>query len=166
MRELDLTTSEAIDYAALNAAVIAPTGRQLNPYLLGLRIWEEMERTGGTEQLFAVRESEADVSFLRNYMTESMVAQVAPGWSKEQLVHSRINGGHPSILVLDGDWQRQGQLRLQHVFDGNELDARHLEKTLAHVQTLWGAPVHLETVRRERPIRCSHDGRLFEVTDI
>jgi stage V sporulation protein R len=166
MRELDLTTSEAIDYAAFNAAIIGPAGRHINPYLVGLRIWEEIERKGGTDLLFEVRECETDVSFLRNHLSEQTAADLTPGLSVTQFVQSRMNGGHPCIVISAGDGQQPGHLHMQHRYDGVELDARHLEKTLAHVHSLWGAPVHIETVRNERAIRYSYDGILFEVTEI
>lgn len=89
MRELDLTSSEAIEFAKLNAGVVQPSKTGINPYYLGLKIFEdiedrynnpteEMKRRGvkpnsGREKMFEVREIESDISFLRNYLTKDLV---------------------------------------------------------------------------------------------
>ena len=85
MRELNLTTDETIEYAKLNAGVVQPSSTTINPYYLGLKIFEdieerynhpteEMRKLGvkpntGREKLFEVREIESDTSFIRNYLT-------------------------------------------------------------------------------------------------
>ncbi|MCY8087515.1 SpoVR family protein [Bacillus sonorensis] len=89
MRELDLTSSEAVEFAKLNAGVVQPSKTGINPYYLGLKIFEdieerynnptdEMKRMGvqpnsGREKIFEVREIESDISFIRNYLTKDLV---------------------------------------------------------------------------------------------
>jgi len=91
LRELDLTDQEYVEFADLNAGVVSPgSRRQLNPYYVGLKIWEDIlrrwdepteeERTAlhrqpgqGLAKAFEVRELENDVSFLRNYLTAELV---------------------------------------------------------------------------------------------
>lgn len=89
MRELNLTTSETIEYAKLNAGVVQPSTTSINPYYLGIKIFEhiekkydnptdEMRRFGakpnaGREKIFEVREIESDVSFIRNYLSKELV---------------------------------------------------------------------------------------------
>lgn len=89
VRELDLTSAEAIEFAKLNAGVVQPSKTGINPYYLGLKIFEdieerynnpteEMKRRGvkpgaGREKMFEVREIESDISFLRNYLTKDLV---------------------------------------------------------------------------------------------
>ncbi|TSI10696.1 SpoVR family protein [Lysinibacillus sp. BW-2-10] len=91
MRELNLTTDETIEYAKLNAGVVQPSKTSINPYYLGLKIFEdiekrynnpteEMKRLGvkpnsGREKIFEVREIESDISFIRNYLTKDLVDQ-------------------------------------------------------------------------------------------
>ncbi|RUL47891.1 SpoVR family protein [Lysinibacillus antri] len=91
MRELNLTTDETIEYAKLNAGVVQPSKTSINPYYLGLKIFEdiekrynnpteEMKRLGvkpnsGREKIFEVREIESDISFIRNYLTKELVDQ-------------------------------------------------------------------------------------------
>ncbi|OCA87432.1 SpoVR family protein [Pseudobacillus wudalianchiensis] len=89
IRELDLTSGEAIEFAKLNAGVVQPSRTSINPYYLGLKMFEdieerynnpteEMKRRGvkegsGREKIFEVREIESDISFLRNYLTKELV---------------------------------------------------------------------------------------------
>jgi stage V sporulation protein R len=93
MRELDLTDNEHIEFANLHSGVVSPQKGQLNPYYLGYKIYEDIERrwnepsaeerekfgrTGnqGREKIFEVRELENDVSFLRNYLTEELCEEL------------------------------------------------------------------------------------------
>ncbi|MBP1949379.1 spore cortex formation protein SpoVR/YcgB (stage V sporulation) [Virgibacillus litoralis] len=88
---MDLTTGEVIEFAQLNANVVQPSKQQINPYYLGLKIFEDIEerynnpteemiRLGvepnlGREKMFEVREIESDISFIRNYLTKELVQQ-------------------------------------------------------------------------------------------
>lgn len=40
----DLTSDETIEFAKLNASVVQPSQQSLNPYYLGLKIFEDIER--------------------------------------------------------------------------------------------------------------------------
>jgi len=90
LRELDLTEAETIEFAKLHASVIQTSPTSINPYHLGLKIFEdieerwnnptkeEQERFGrkpgeGRAKIFEVRELESDISFLRNYLTKDLV---------------------------------------------------------------------------------------------
>ncbi|MCK1984555.1 MULTISPECIES: SpoVR family protein [Peribacillus] len=89
IRELDLSSGEAIEFAKLNAGVVQPSRTSINPYYLGLKVLEDIEerydnpteemiRQGvkpgsGREKMFEVREIESDISFLRNYLTKDLV---------------------------------------------------------------------------------------------
>jgi stage V sporulation protein R len=192
MRELDLDEEETIEFAKLNASVIQPSRTSINPYYLGLKIFEDIERRfnnpteeerklgrepgQGRQKIFEVRELESDISFLRNYLTKELVEELdlyvfqrqgnewtitEKNWEsvRDQLVASRINGGHPVILVQDGDYLQNGELYLVHKFEGVELDIKYLENTLPHVYALWGRSVHLETVIEGRPVVFCFNGK-------
>ncbi|MEO8288933.1 MAG: SpoVR family protein [Chloroflexota bacterium] len=90
MRELELTDDEYTDFATMNAGVIAPSRHSLNPYYLGVKLLEDIERRWdspteeerrkwgragdeGRKKLFEVRAEENDVSLIRNYLTEQLV---------------------------------------------------------------------------------------------
>ncbi|MBS4193520.1 SpoVR family protein [Lederbergia citri] len=89
LREMDLSSDESIEFAKLNAGVVQPSRTNINPYYLGLKIFEDIEErwnnpdedmikdgvepNSGREKIFEVREIESDISFLRNYLTKDLV---------------------------------------------------------------------------------------------
>lgn len=90
LREMNLTSEETVEYAKLNASVVQPSRHSLNPYYLGLKIFEDIERRWdhpteeeqrrfgrqqgkGREKIFEVRELDSDTSFLRSYLTKQLV---------------------------------------------------------------------------------------------
>src|SRR5699024_3163840 len=91
LRELNLTPDETIEYAKLNAGVIQPSKTQINPYYLGLKLFEDIEKrynnpteemkkqgvrqNSGRERSVEVREIESYISFIRNYLTKELVEQ-------------------------------------------------------------------------------------------
>jgi stage V sporulation protein R len=93
MRELDLPDVEMLEFAELHAGVVSPQKGQLNPYYLGYKLFEDIERRWdsptaeerekfgrvggeGRAKIFEVREMESDVSFLRNYLTEELCEEL------------------------------------------------------------------------------------------
>jgi len=180
IRELDLTSEETIEFSKLNSSVVVPSKHSLNPYYLGLKIFEDIEKRWdnptveeqrrfgrvpgkGREKIFEVRELDSDQSFLRNYLTKQLVEDLdlyifekkGPEWKitskswenvRDQLVFSKVNGGFPTLHVVDGDFNSLGELYIRHQFEGIELDLKYIDRTLPHVQKLWGKSVHLETV--------------------
>jgi len=177
---MDLTSEETIEFAKLNSSVVVPSRHTLNPYYLGLKIFEDIEKRWdnpteeekrrfgrkpgkGREKIFEVRELDSDQSFLRNYLTKDLVKELdlyvfekkGPEWKitdktweniRDQLVYSKVNGGFPTLQVVDGDYLGNGELYIQHQYEGEELDLKYVERTLPHVVSLWGKTVHLQTV--------------------
>lgn len=192
LRELDLTSDETIEFAKLNANVVQPSSTQLNPYYLGLKIFEsiekrydhpteEMKKRGvkpysGRQKMFEVREMDSDQSFIRNYLTKELTEEEdlylfqKEGTEyrisskefeaiRDQIISSRVNGGFPYLVVNDGDYLRNGELYLEHRFEGVELDIAYLEKVLPYIYKLWGRAVHLETEVNEKQMLYSYDGQ-------
>ncbi|MEK3887564.1 SpoVR family protein [Bacillus sp. FSL K6-3431] len=89
LREMNLTSEETIEFAKLNAGVVQPSRTNINPYYLGVKMFEDIEErwnnpsdemkaqgveeNSGREKMFEVREIESDISFLRNYLTKDLV---------------------------------------------------------------------------------------------
>lgn len=176
MREMELTDEESVDFAQMHSGVVVPSRTSINPYHLGLAMWEDIEKRWGREAMYEIREFDSDISFLRNYLTQELVEKldlytyqkvgnewkiVEKSWEKvrDQLCASKVNGGFPVLFVEDGDYLRNGELYLKHSFDGVELDIKYLEKTLPHVHLLWGRTTHLETMLEGRPVLFSYDGK-------
>jgi stage V sporulation protein R len=93
LREMDLNEAETIDFAKLHSSVIQPSATSINPYHLGLKIFEDIERRWdnptpeeqerfgrkpgqGRAKIFEVRELDSDLSFIRNYMTQDLVSKL------------------------------------------------------------------------------------------
>ncbi|QKS70687.1 SpoVR family protein [Paenalkalicoccus suaedae] len=172
MRDLELNEGESIEFAKLHANVIQSSTTNVNPYHLGLRLFEYLEEKVGTERLFEIRETETDSSFLRNYLTKEFIQQedlyvfsakqenyeiTSKDWTdvRDTLVNQRLNGGIPVLLVNEGD---KGELVLTHSYEEVELDVPHLEKTLPALYRLWGAKICIETVLEGKDVLFSFDG--------
>ena len=90
LESLNLEQGLHLEFLVRHNQVARPIPGQLNPYYLGLRIWEdvyrrwseptveEIKRDGAPtkparEKLFEIREIERDASFLRRYLTEDLL---------------------------------------------------------------------------------------------
>ncbi len=171
MRELDLTDDEVIAFADLHAGVLQPSPKRINPYFLGYKIIEDIERrfsddgkdpAAARAKLFEVREIENDASLLRNYLTRELcddldlyiygqqdddIVVTDKDWEKvrDMLVTELTTHGKPLIVVDDGDYRGNRELYLRHAWEGRDLDLGYAEHVLEHVGKLWGRTVHLET---------------------
>lgn len=176
VRELDLTVEETVEYAKLNSSVVQPSRQSLNPYYLGLKIFEDIERRWDREKIFEVRELESDTSFIRSYLSKELVNDLdlyvfekkGPEWKitdkawenvRDQLVLARVNGGSPYLVIEDADFEKNGELFITHRYESIELDLKYLERTLPHIYSLWGRTVHLQTVVEDKKARFSYDGK-------
>lgn len=115
MRELDLPTNDHLEFAELHAGVVSPQRGQLNPYFLGYKIFEDIERRWdnptaeertrlgrvpgeGRAKIFEVRELDNDISFLRNYLTEELCEEL------DLFVYQLID--EEEWTVTEKRWQR------------------------------------------------------------
>jgi stage V sporulation protein R len=133
----------------------------------------------GWKKVFEVCEEESDVSFLRKYLTEPLVKRLdlytykkeevngeemwvvqSTDWQqvRDSMVDGMTNFGVPVIRVVDGDYERRGELYLQHAHDGKDIDSEYTSRVLRAVYRLWGRPVHLETVLDKQRTRLTFDG--------
>jgi stage V sporulation protein R len=114
LRELDLTSSEYAEFAMLHANVLAPSRRHLNPYFVGMKIFEDIERRWdtpseherhtfarrggeGRAKIFQVRELESDAEFLRTYLTRDLVDEL-------DLYIYRLEDG--AWRIVEKDWEK------------------------------------------------------------
>jgi len=193
MRELDLPDHEHVEFAELHAGVVSPHRGQLNPYYVGYKILEDIERRWnnptaeerekfgrepgqGWAKVLEVRETENDISLLRNYLTEDLCEELdlfvyelidEEEWTvtekrwervRDQLVANMTNFGYPYIEVADGDYDGNLELLLRHRYEGAELDLKYARKVLEYVYKLWGRPVHVETVIEDEETTLHFDG--------
>jgi stage V sporulation protein R len=90
---LDLPQELHLEFLVRHNQVVRPFSGGLNPYHLGLRVWEDIRRRydeptreeaeelapghpDGTTKIFEVREVDRDVSFLRRHLTERLIREL------------------------------------------------------------------------------------------
>ncbi len=131
----------------------------------------------GREKIFEVRMIHNDLTFIDEFLTLDFVRDhklFKFGYNdstayyeiesrefpkvKQQLLASLTNMGRPQISVVDGNYKNRGELLLRHAFNGVELKMDYARDALINLQTLWGRPVHVETVLDEKQARISFDG--------
>jgi stage V sporulation protein R len=199
-------SEEIWEFRKLHSGVLSPSPMpgQINPYYVGFQILKDIERRWngelhadderetdwlgrtkprpvgeGWNKVFEVCSEENDVTFLRKYLTASLVERLdlytykkeeingqeswvvqSTDWEevRDTMVDNMTNFGIPIIRVEDGDWQRRGELYLKHAHDGKDLDTEYTERVLRAIYRLWGRPVHLETITDTQPTRLSFDG--------
>jgi stage V sporulation protein R len=115
VRELELSDREYVEFARMNAGVLAPSKRDMNPYHVGLKIFEDIERRWddpteeerrtlgrqpgqGRAKMFEVRELESDVAFLRNHLTPGLVEEL------DLYIYKVEEDG--KLTVVEKDWEK------------------------------------------------------------
>ena len=124
-----------------------------------------------------VRETECDVSLIRNYLTEELCEELdlfyaerqgdellitEKDWEavRDRLVDQLSDYGIPVINAEDADYNGNRELYLRHDFNGRPLDMSYAEKTLEGVERLWGRKVWLETTDADgQPLRLTYSSR-------
>lgn len=125
LREMDLTGEEHVEFTRLHSGVLSPSprGMAINPYYVGFKIFEDIERRWngdltekerreyrelnggaewphkgmGREKMLEVREMENDVSFLRNYLTRHLVDEL------DMYIYRREGD---EWVVVEKDWRK------------------------------------------------------------
>lgn len=212
LTDLPLTPEEHLEFRRMHSAVLSPGSRMsINPYYVGYNILRDIERrwngevdeiypeenwrgekivrgTGeGLKKVFEVRRDNADISFLRQYLTQGLVSRLDmytyklqevdgemmwvvqdTDWRtvRDSLVDSMTNFGIPVITVEDADYNRHGELLLQHAYDGKPLDMDYTARTMKNIQFLWKRPVHIATQVEDQRILLTHDGVEFTQSSI
>ena len=183
LNALELPPELHIEFLVRHNQVVRPHPGGLNPYHIGLKVWDEIKRMHdeptreeieehgrpnktGMQAIFAVREVDRDVSFLRRSLTEQVmrdldlfqyepkgedlvVSKVSDSeqWRsvKEMMLRNVGTGTIPVIRISDADFGGNRTLYLIHEHDGRDLLLEYSEKTLQHLYRLWGREVALET---------------------
>ena len=184
LKELDLDDGLHFEFLKRHNDVVAPIVGGLNPYYIGFKVFQDIEKRFGREKIFEVRKTERDSSFLRRYLTrelceelnlfqyakksfEYVVEEVSDeiGWRqiRDYLADTCGVASIPYIRVTNLN-RRDLTLTLEHFFDGRELEMSYAKETLKYVQDLWGRKVTLVTKTKERKqieIVCNEDRKIF-----
>jgi stage V sporulation protein R len=130
LEALDLPQGLKIEFLIRHTQVLSPTPGGLNPYYIGMKVWEDIERRWGhpereeekkpeakkktaVEKLFEVREVERDSSFLRRYLTEELVREL-----NLFEYQSRGNEKVVSRVADEDNWQSIKDTLIQNVGTG------------------------------------------------
>ena len=130
LEALDLPQGLQLEFLIRHTQVLSPTPGGLNPYYIGMKVWEDIERRWGhsereeekkpeakkktaAEKLFEVREVERDSSFLRRYLTEELVREL-----NLFEYQSRGNEKVVSRVADEDNWQSIKDTLIQNVGTG------------------------------------------------
>lgn len=165
INKLELPQNLHMEFLSRHNQVIRPFLGSVNPYYVGYKIFEDIEKRYGIEKIFEVRQLERDESFIRRYLTEELcgemnlfqyrkkgqdyeIEEVADekGWKEiRNTIASNIGmGAIPCIKVMEVSSKDQALL-LTHEYDGRELELNYAYETLKYLSVLWGGKVYLST---------------------
>jgi stage V sporulation protein R len=165
LNELHLPSSLHLEFIKRHNDVIAPWRGGLNPYFLGFKLLQDIEKRYGRDKIFEVREIERDASFIRRYLTQELsdelhlfeyvkkgdyyfIEEVSDEHGFDIIKNLICTGCGmstvPVIRVIDMNLKDK-TITLEHVFDGRELNLDYAEATLKHIQELWGHNVVLQS---------------------
>ena len=130
LETLDLPQNLRIEFIVRHTQVLSPSPGNLNPYHVGLKVWEDIERRWSpgnqeseknhapktktaSEKIFEVREVERDSSFLRRYLTEGLVREL-----NLFEYQSRGNEKVVSRVADEDNWQAIKDTLIQNVGTG------------------------------------------------
>lgn len=165
LNRLDLSPPLHIEFIKRHNDIITPIMGGINPYYIGFKIFEDLDKRYGENKIFEVRALERDASFIRRYLTKELcyklnlfeyakqrsdyVIKEIPdekGWIeiRNTLCNNCGMGSIPNIVV-DDILKKDNTIVLKHIYDGRELNSSYMEATLKCIYELWGYPVKLNT---------------------
>lgn len=183
LKQLDLPQELHFEFLKRHNDVIAPAVGGINPYYIGFKIFEDLEKRYGRDKIFEVREIERDSSFLRRYLTKELCEELnlfqynqrtfdtiieeisdEDGWKaiRDTLSYTAGMGNIPYVRVIDLN-KRDYTLTLENVFDGRALELSYAKETLRYIQELWGHNVKLVTKgsdKQEVTLTCNQEKKI------
>jgi stage V sporulation protein R len=130
LEALDLPQALRMEFLVRHTQVLCPTPGGLNPYHVGMTVWQDIERRwskpdaqeesrsappkkSAKDKLFEVREVERDTSFLRRYLTEELIREL-----NLFEYQSRGNDKVVSRVADETGWQAIKETLIQNVGTG------------------------------------------------
>jgi stage V sporulation protein R len=130
LEALDLPQGLRLEFFVRHTQVLSPTPGSINPYYVGMKVWEDIEKRWthpnpeevkefgpkkktASEKLIEVREVERDSSFLRRYLTEELIREL-----NLFEYQSRGNEKVVSRVADEENWQAIKDTLLQNVGTG------------------------------------------------
>jgi stage V sporulation protein R len=135
----------------------------------------------GREKIFEIRRNYNDVTFIDEFLTEEFCVRnrffvykfnKRTGryevdtrdfpLIKKQLLFQLTNFGQPIIQVEDANYENRGELLLNHMYEGIDMQPDYMRETLKNLQVIWTRPVNLITVQDQQPKLFRFDGREYK----
>ncbi|MFZ7104038.1 MAG: SpoVR family protein [Peptococcaceae bacterium] len=163
---LDLAQELHLEFLSRHNQVIRLVTGSLNPYYVGYKIFESLEKHCGPAKIFEVRQMERDYSFIWKYLTRELCTEMhlfqyqrksdeyvideladEEGWQeiRRNLADHVGMGSIPVIKVVEVIGKDK-VLLLEHEYDQRELEMVYARETLKYLNTLWDGKVILLTV--------------------
>lgn len=164
LNKLELPQGLHLEFLQRHNLVIRPHQGQINPYFVGFKMFEYLDRQpGGREKIMAIRSEDRDQSFIRRYLNQELceklhlfsygtqgddivITEVADeeGWKtvRDNFANSVGLGGIPLIQPIGVE---NDTLLLEHVYDQRELELNYAQESLKYIVDLWGGKVDLRT---------------------
>jgi stage V sporulation protein R len=176
MNQLGLPQGLHLEFLKLHNLVICPHQGRINPYFVGFKIFEYLDKQpGGRKKIMEIRAEDRDQSFIRRYLNQQLCEELqlfSYGIQNDNIVVTEVSNedgwravrdnlansvGLGSIPVIQPLSVENGALVLEHIYDNRELELKHAQETIKYVVDLWGGKVDLRTKIDNdiKIIRCS-----------
>lgn len=135
----------------------------------------------GRQKIFEVRRDYNDVTFIDEFMTEDFCIQNKLfvykfnrrtqryeidtrdfKGIKAQLLFQLTNWGQPIIEIIDGNYENRGELLLNHLHEGVDMQPDYMEETMKNLQAIWTRPVNVQTIMENEKKIFRFDGKEFK----
>lgn len=134
----------------------------------------------GKEKIFEIRKIYNDVTFIDEFLTEDFCVRnkmFVYKLNKEknkfevdtkdfkaikaQLLFQLANFGQPIIKIENANFENRGELLLQHVHEGLDLQPNYMDATMQNLYKLWKRPVNMITIMDNEAQLFRFDGQEY-----
>lgn len=134
----------------------------------------------GREKIFEVRKIYNDVTFIDEFLTEDFCVRqklFVQKFNKKtnrfeidtkdfkaikaQLLFYMTNFGQPIIRIEDANFENRGELLMNHMYEGVDMQPDFMQETLKNTYKIWNRPVNLATVMDNEAQLFRFDGKEY-----
>lgn len=164
LKQLGLPQGLHLEFLKRHNLVVCPHPGRINPYFVGFKMFEYLEKQpGGREKIMEIRSEERDQSFIRRYLNQELCTELnlfSYGIKEDDVVITEVSNdegwkivrdnfalsvGLGSIPIIQPLTVEKGTLVLEHIHDTRELELKYAQETIKYVAELWGGKVELRT---------------------
>jgi spore cortex formation protein SpoVR/YcgB (stage V sporulation) len=158
-------------------------------YMFDMKVYNNIEEAienisynKAWERMREIRETHNDITFIDSFLTDEFVkdekyfayeynakkdqmqvSSTSLDAVKKKLLLQITNGGRPTIVAADYNYQNSGELLLKHQYNGVSMNIDKAKNVLKRIFELWGHTVNLKTITKndrgkEKGLIISYDG--------